>query len=327
MKLTSIVMTDARSWKDGNVLDLAPGFNVLVGESDCGKSNVVRNLRSLIENDTAGSLLNDGAAEAQVNVLTDGGVCVSLIKTADGSVNRYVIAHPKHDEVLDKVGATTSPAVTSALGLGPLPGVAASLHVGDQFEPRFCIADKPADVARTVSAACGIDAIVRAVASAGKDARAAKSEAKAAQQEAERARTAFAAMRARVAGLNAKERSAKIKEWEAEGDAWAHKAREALAVADGCQGLTAALRAAPVVEAAGNAIPRLDAALGQAEALLANAEEAAFAENSLRQSANAIKALEKLAASAAKDIKAAEIEIAYVEGLAGKCSKCGRVNL
>lgn len=94
--------------------ELSRGLTVLVGESDRGKSAVIRALRWLFENEPRGTgFIRSGASTARVTVIMEDGTRITRERTS--SKNRYVVQRPGgREEVFEKFGAEV-PAEISAL--------------------------------------------------------------------------------------------------------------------------------------------------------------------------------------------------------------------
>lgn len=319
---------DARSWEYAS-LDLSPHVNVFVGESDSGKSNVVRNLRSLIDNDTYGSLARDGAKSCWVAahfISPSSEFMVSLNKTADGKVNDYTIESPTSKfkkRVFKRVGVSVPEEVVKLVGLAATDG-ATSLHISDQFEPRFIVGEKSAQVAKTIGAACGIDRIAQAALMASKDARIAKSNAKARQQQVDEARQSFRDGKMRfeesgvVEALAAAEAAVRK---HAKAEMLVHHASNAVQAIRAHVIDAEALRSAKL---AAKHIAKTDAALHDCERLLNDASELESVIRRLRVIHEEGREAQRAAKRADGIADECEVQAAVLLKKMGVCPTCGR---
>ena len=324
--IKSVTFNNARSWGQAT-LPLSPHVNVFVGESDSGKSNVVRNLRSLIDNDTFGSMARDGQSQTGVVVNLETGhqsIIVSLVKTVDGKKNQYtVLVGDKQKVRHERVGVSVPDDIAKLLGLAAT-GDATSLHIGDQFEPRFIVGEKASQVAKTIGEACGIDRIAQAAMLASKDARAAKSKAKDAHQRCEEARQSFRDGKMRFEESGAVEALAKAEaavNKHARAEMLVHHARIAAQTIDEHLIDADQLRAA---KKAGKLLEGVDASLVDADRLLDEASTLANAVARLDElDAERIEARREAKIAEAFAV-AAEQEAAKVVKKMGVCPTCGR---
>lgn len=93
------------------VIDLDPGINVLIGESDCGKSGILRAIAWLCYNNASGVSINDSMRidqeassskgkefECSVRVTLSNGTTVERIRGKTASNNKYVLQVPGEEE-------------------------------------------------------------------------------------------------------------------------------------------------------------------------------------------------------------------------------------
>lgn len=175
--ISTLRLKNARSWKD-SVFLLSGGVNVFTGESDSGKSNVVRCIRSLIHNETGDAIRMRGAAgpsEIEATFRSDSeewGVRL----TKDDTVNRYTVTRYNRvmqgdEEVddtkeidFDNVGRDVPQPVYEANPLSPIviDGQEVDLYVAGQRDSAFLVDDPPAQVARVVGSVSGLSRIITA---------------------------------------------------------------------------------------------------------------------------------------------------------------------
>lgn len=182
---------NVRSYEEAKV-DLTPGLNVIIGESDSGKSNLVRNLRSLVFNDSSAEAFRrigmppGDAARIEVNVCSTSSLSpsfdVGLMKGKD--VNEYDVCEytgvvtdsgqqEVRREVFKNVGRGVPPHVSGILGLGSrtLGGEEVDLHFITQRGSTLLIDDSEGRTAKIIGAVSGIEALIGAIKTATVDRR------------------------------------------------------------------------------------------------------------------------------------------------------------
>lgn len=172
--ISSLHFHGARSW--GGVLGLVPGLNVFVGDSDSGKSNIVRNIRSVLENDSAAAFVRRGDDVGSAEIVFADGVAVRIDKGA--KLNSYTLieetgvehngSKETHTEEFKSVGAAVPQRVRDALNMGPvdIQGEPVQLSIAPQRGAAFGVDETPAAVARSVGAVSSLDRLYLAVAEA-----------------------------------------------------------------------------------------------------------------------------------------------------------------
>lgn len=144
------------------VLNLAAGLNVFNGETDSGKSSIIRAMTGFMHNAEGDGFVTVGAKKAVVEV--DG------VKWEKGkNVNRYSIG----DKVFEKVGRGAVPVeVQQATGIREVEfgeGITRRLNITKQSEPKFFVVDKPSDNAKIIGSLSGIHIIFNALRDATAD--------------------------------------------------------------------------------------------------------------------------------------------------------------
>lgn len=201
-KIAAIEMINARTWYGRTRLQLSPGLNVIVGPSDSGKSNVVRNVLSVAENCSAESLLTRDQTGGHVGIEFNDATNVFLSKGAKR--NEYAIGTTAgasgKQERFDSVGMSVPDAVAAFLSLGTVDmgGEPVLLNIQSQRGPVLLVDDTPARVARVVGSVSGLDVIHRAVAGSAKANRDAEQAGNVARKAAKVAAEDFRAARDRV---------------------------------------------------------------------------------------------------------------------------------
>ena len=185
------IMVDGFQSLVGVTIPLSPGLNVVIGESDVGKSAVIRALQGLI-----GNSRGDGF----INVRT-GRCLVSVSVPADGETRTVFWRKPENsyqiddDEPFRKVGSVVPQEVLDLLNMAPLEldkTSTRSINIVEQSGPKFLVEDKETDVARTVGAITRLQPVYNAMRLVAADRRAAAARAKTLASEASQCRLKLA---------------------------------------------------------------------------------------------------------------------------------------
>ena len=99
-------------------IDFSPGFNVIVGQSDQGKSALIRALKWLIYNEPRGvDFIRVGATRSSVTILLTDGTQITRERTP--SRNRYYLLIPGQEEnIFEGFGSRVPQEIQDALGMG-----------------------------------------------------------------------------------------------------------------------------------------------------------------------------------------------------------------
>lgn len=146
--ILSLTLTGFMAHAD-TTLEFAPGFNVLCGPNNTGKSAVVEALRCLANNPSPRHVIRHGASEARVEASFTGGWRVAWVRRKNHAL--YEVFEPGRDEpeVYAKLGKSgVPPEVAAVIRLGPVSfekGDPVDVHLGDQRHPIFLL-DQPGSV-------------------------------------------------------------------------------------------------------------------------------------------------------------------------------------
>jgi len=171
---------------------LAPGVNVVVGESDVGKSAVVRALQGLIGNQRGDGFINNRTGKCRVAVRVpsdDDGATVSWEKPE----NSYRI---DDNDPFKKVGTSVPKEVLGLINMAPLEldkNSTRSINIVEQGGAKFLVEDKETDVAKTIGAITRLQPVYNAMRAVAADRRAAAGRAKTLGAEATQSRLKLAA--------------------------------------------------------------------------------------------------------------------------------------
>jgi exonuclease SbcC len=150
-RLKRVILENFQSHRYTELL-LAPTVTVFIGESDQGKSAIVRALRWLLYNKPQGAdFIRVGADYCRVSTEFDDGLVIS--RERRGKTNRYEIRRPGQDLlVLEGFGRDVPAEVEelTAVRALKLEGAAFELHIAHQLDPPFILRETPAVRARAV---------------------------------------------------------------------------------------------------------------------------------------------------------------------------------
>ncbi|MEW6448735.1 MAG: AAA family ATPase [Bacillota bacterium] len=151
MRLKRVILENFQSHRQTEIV-LAPTVTVLIGESDQGKSAVVRALRWLFYNKPKGAdFLRVGADRCRVAVEFEDGL--TIVRERRGKTNRYEILQPGREPYVEEgFGRDVPEAVQELTEIRPLKleGASFELHVAHQLDPPFLLKETPAVRARAV---------------------------------------------------------------------------------------------------------------------------------------------------------------------------------
>jgi len=147
----------------GVTIPLSPGLNVVIGESDVGKSAVIRALQGLIGNTRGDGFINVRTGKCLVSVDVPAGDDETSTVFWRKPENSYQI---DDDEPFRKVGPTVPQQVLDLLNMAPLEldkNSTRSINIVEQSGPKFLVEDKETDVAKTVGAITRLQPVYNAM--------------------------------------------------------------------------------------------------------------------------------------------------------------------
>jgi len=152
--------------------DFSVGFNLICGQSDTGKTSIIRALRLVAHNEFDPKSVRLGATHCEVSVWTERGLV--KVKRGEG-VNEWEVS-PKGGvtEVFSKIGTAVLPQAAEVIGLGTvtLGDIAIPANIMDQHETHFMLAglgDKKAtgsaraQIIDEISGLSGIEQVIKDV--------------------------------------------------------------------------------------------------------------------------------------------------------------------
>ncbi len=136
-------------------LELDPGLNIFVGESDQGKTAIIRALRWLFYNEPRGTgFIRVGETRCEVTAILSDETKVTRLRDETKRQNRYVINYPDGREmILEKFKNEVPLEVQQELGVYPLwidTDQKLELNIARQLDSPFLIAESPANRAKII---------------------------------------------------------------------------------------------------------------------------------------------------------------------------------
>jgi len=163
-KIRRVTLNNFQSHKD-TVIDFCDGVNVIVGNSDEGKSAVIRGIRSVLLDESKNNFVRHGCDFYKVTIEFDDGVTITRVK-GDGR-NKYLLYNGKEEKEFSKFKEMPSD-VIDVIGhykvmLDPAGEEVFPVTIGGQHDPYFLISDYfTAPVkARLLGQISGVDVIDR----------------------------------------------------------------------------------------------------------------------------------------------------------------------
>lgn len=153
--IKSIVLKNFMSHKD-SYLELDPGLNVITGDNEAGKSNVLRGIDWIVNNRPSGdSMCSHWGGETMAGVIVDGKL-VQRYRLENGQ-NLYTITHENgEEEEFRAFGKGVPYEIHKLLNIRPV-----NMH--SQMDGPFLLNQSPADVARYFNEIVNLDVIDRAI--------------------------------------------------------------------------------------------------------------------------------------------------------------------
>jgi len=144
--LTKVILENFESHKRTEI-HFVQGTNVIIGESDAGKSSIFRAIYWVVTNRPLGDTFRSHwGGDTRVALFFDEGSIVERIKSP--SRNQYVV----NGKVLSAVGTEVPEEVTQILQFD-------LFNIQSQFDPSFLLANTPGEASRILNKAATIDDI------------------------------------------------------------------------------------------------------------------------------------------------------------------------
>lgn len=155
--LKSIQIKDFQSHQD-TCMEFSPGVNVIVGESNAGKSACIRAINWVLNNRPLGeSFIRKGQSDALVDLIFDGAKGkVQVIRSRGKSKNYYELNAPDFQGEFTAFGQSPPAEITNALNLS-------DINLQGQFSPSFLVFDSPGSISEYLRNITGLQKLDKAV--------------------------------------------------------------------------------------------------------------------------------------------------------------------
>lgn len=153
-----VIIEDFQSHRNTEI-ELAPGFNVIVGPSDQGKTAILRAIRWVLYNDPRGTdFIRAGATKAKVTLVMNDGTLITRERSS--SRNRYSVAGPGEEEQwYEGFGQGVPEEVMVATGVRPVKldeDHQVTINLGMQLAPPFLLDNNGAIKAKAIGRINGV---------------------------------------------------------------------------------------------------------------------------------------------------------------------------
>lgn len=170
-KISSVRLENFQSHLD-TFVEFDHGINMLVGQSDSGKTAILRGIRWTLYNQPRGTdFIRVGADFVRVTVSFDNGTVITRERTS--SKNRYSLKKPDREElILEGFGIHVPEEITEAHGMGHLridQDNELMLHLSQQLDGPFLLEQTSAVRAKTLGRISGAHYLDMAIRDTSKD--------------------------------------------------------------------------------------------------------------------------------------------------------------
>lgn len=132
-----------------SILEFSNGINVITGQSNNGKTSILRALNWVISNRPLGitfkSSFSDKKDSCKVTLEINN---QKIVREKNTNINQYQL----NDTIFDTIGNDVPTEVMSAINMS-------ELNIGGQFEKHFLITDSPGEIGRTINKVVKLDNI------------------------------------------------------------------------------------------------------------------------------------------------------------------------
>lgn len=167
MQLKSLRIINIQSHED-TFIDFTNGLNIIVGESNHGKTAIYRAAKWLYLNEYDGNqetFIRKNKSYAEVIATLDSGYIIGRVQgthPVKGKVNEYYVVNPSNERTTYSSVSTSVPdAVWELLGIGhyTMPGEKkpAAVNFSDQDDPPFLLKESGPNKARILNSFTGVD--------------------------------------------------------------------------------------------------------------------------------------------------------------------------
>ena len=173
MHIQSLELTNFQSHFHTKI-DFDKELNVIFGESDQGKSSIIRALRFIFYNRPAGAnFISNGETFTEISVVLDNGSKITRIKNLKGA-NRYILIVDNKKTSYDNFGTEVPEEIKEALGIDKArfdKNTSVELNLAQQLDPPFLLSETGSSGAKFIGKLSGIDLADNAIQDLNKDIR------------------------------------------------------------------------------------------------------------------------------------------------------------
>lgn len=173
MYIQTLELTNFQSHSHTKI-DFDKGLNTIFGESDQGKTSIIRALRFVFYNRPAGAdFIRNEENFTDITVTLDNGNKISRIKNRKG-LNRYILFKDNKKTVYDNFGTDVPAEIKEALGIDKAnfdKNTSIELNLAQQLDPPFLLSETGSTGAKFIGKLSGIDLADTAIQDLNKDIR------------------------------------------------------------------------------------------------------------------------------------------------------------
>ena len=158
--IKSIRLVNFQSHRDTK-LDFHEGLTVILGQTDHGKSAIIRALKWVLYNEPRGTdFITAGCKHCRVELeLQDGS---KIIRERDGQKNRYILEQNGQEQVFEGFGNSVPLEIVKAHGIPKIfidKDATSAVNLAEQLEPPFLISESGSNKAKALGRLVGIHII------------------------------------------------------------------------------------------------------------------------------------------------------------------------
>lgn len=158
--IKNLRLINFQSHKDTKI-DFDKGLTVILGQTDQGKSAIIRALKWVLYNEPRGTdFIMAGCKLCRVSLEMDDGSII--IREREGQRNRYILIQNGKEEVFEGFGNTVPLEIARAHGIPKIridKDVASAVNLAEQLEPPFLISESGGNRAKALGRLAGIHII------------------------------------------------------------------------------------------------------------------------------------------------------------------------
>lgn len=139
--IKSIELWDWESHKHTYIDDLSDGLNLIFGDSNTGKTSIIRAIKFIAYNDFNSKSIRVGSSSCSVEVITDKGRVKVTRSSSDN--NWEVQKNNSQTQIFQRIGKSVLPEVSEVLGLNlvSLGDIEIPINIVNQLEGHFMLSD------------------------------------------------------------------------------------------------------------------------------------------------------------------------------------------